>query len=48
MDLKTIYLIAKTSPSYSDFKEEIDYRMTGHLRTVVSSNEYELNQLKEK
>jgi len=28
--------------SYNDFKEEVDYRLTGALNTAVSDNEFEV------
>ena len=41
MELKEAYLLARNN-TYKDFKEEIDYRITGQLRTNVSEHEFEV------
>ena len=41
MKLNEIYLLARNN-TYKDFKEEIDHRITGQLRTNVSEHEFEV------
>ena len=41
MKLEELYRIARIM-SYNDFKEEVDYRITGALKTVVSNNDFEV------
>jgi len=41
MELKEVYLLARNN-TYKDFKEEIDHRITGQLRTNVSEHEFEV------
>ena len=45
MDLRTLYMIAKTHSNYNSFREEIDYQMTGWLKPARSSNEFQLIQV---
>ena len=44
MELSELYQLARVMP-WSDFQQEVDYRMTGQLKTAASNNKFVLKQL---